>query len=249
MGQAKFLRIYARNPEMGTRVFEYREGSVIDGANFTAWRRGDWGQGGNGGWEIDAHDDGAFVILGARYGVADASIDVTGRLRELARRDAKVQVTNDLFRDDPAVGRTKTLRIYARERGGEVRVFDYREGAWIDGANFSGWGRGDWAQDGWRGNWEGRPWGGNAGGYGPGQDDNHLHIVRALYGAHGRDADVTEHIRSLNRGDALAVWVNNDLAGRDPAYGEAKTLRVFFTIGHGPEQLREAGEGERLRLP
>lgn len=252
-GQVKTLRIYARSRGGETRTFEYREGNVIDGANFTSWRGGDWGHGGGGGWDgPGGRDDGAFAILGARYGVPEASIDVTNRLRELARRDARVRVTNDLFRDDPAVGRTKTLRIYARDRNsGQVRTFDYREGAWIDGSQFSGWGRGDWGQGGWNGGWDGRP-GSNPGGFnpgGPGPSPATLTIIRATYGSGGRAVDVTSRVRNISRGGVLDVRVDNDLAGRDPAYGETKTLRVVYQVGRGREQTAEAREGDRMRLP
>ena len=247
-GRTKTLRIYARNRSGDTRVFEFREGNVIDGNVFTGWRRGEWGQGGgNGGWDGDRRDDGDYAILGARYGVPEASIDVTRRLRELARRDARVRVTNDLFDDDPAVGRTKMLRIYARDRSGQVRTFDYREGAWIDGSQFTGWGRGDWGQGGWNGGWDGRPGSYNPDGYGPVQE--RLYIVRATYGSGGRAVDVTDRLRSISRGGVLDVRVDNDLFGGDPAYGEQKTLRVTFTLGRGRQQTREVREGDRIRLP
>jgi len=245
-GQTKTLRIYARNRGGQERTFEFREGSIIDGDQFTGWRGGDWGHGGgNGNWDGGGRDDGDYAILGARYGIPEASIDVTGRLRELARRDAKVRVTNDLFRDDPAVGRTKTLRIYARDRSGQVRTFDYREGSWIDGGQFTGWGRGDWGQGGWNGGWDGRPGHANPG---PVQDQR-LTIVRAIYGKGIRVVDVTDRLRNLSRGGRLDVRVDNDLAGRDPAYGEEKTLRVSFTVGNSREQTREVREGDRIRLP
>ncbi|OWQ87571.1 hypothetical protein CDN99_18425 [Roseateles aquatilis] len=255
-GRTKTLRIYARNRGGETRTFEYREGNVIDGDNFTGWRRGDWGQGGwNGGWDGSrpGGDDGAYQILGARYGLPDAHIDVTGRLRELARRDARVRITNDLFRDDPAPGRTKVLRIFTRGRDGQMRTFDYREGAWIDGSQFTGWGRGDWGQGGWNGGWDGRPGNSNPGGYNPGGygpgADNRLNIVRATYGSGTRYVDVTQRLRNISRGGRLDVRVDNDLADRDPAYGETKTLRVYFTLGRGQEQMVEAREGDRVRLP
>ena len=51
-GQEKTLRIYARGPNGQNRMFEYREGSTIDGSLFRSWGSGDWGNGGwNGGWE------------------------------------------------------------------------------------------------------------------------------------------------------------------------------------------------------
>ena len=50
-GQVKVLRIYARGPNGQERMFEYREGSTIDGSQFRGWGRGDWGQGGwSGRW-------------------------------------------------------------------------------------------------------------------------------------------------------------------------------------------------------
>ena len=53
-GQIKVLRIYARGPEGRERMFEFREGSTIDGAMFRGWGRGEWGQGGwSGRWESE----------------------------------------------------------------------------------------------------------------------------------------------------------------------------------------------------
>jgi hypothetical protein len=51
-GQVKTLRIYARGPNGDERMFEYREGSVVDGSLFRSWGRGEWGHGDSGGrWE------------------------------------------------------------------------------------------------------------------------------------------------------------------------------------------------------
>lgn len=51
-GRIKFLRIYARGPDGQERLFEYREGSTVDGTQFRGWGRGDWGnEQWNGGWE------------------------------------------------------------------------------------------------------------------------------------------------------------------------------------------------------
>ena len=72
-----------------------------------------------------ARDDGQWQVLSARYGTAQRNIDVTDRLRDLARRDDRVRVTNELFGNDPAYGQTKTLRIYARDRcGGTCRAIE-----------------------------------------------------------------------------------------------------------------------------
>jgi hypothetical protein len=162
-GRVKTLRIYTRDRNGQNRMFEYREGSVVDGNQFTGWARGDWGRGGwNGGWgdgngNNDGYgngDDGQFQILGARYGTRRRNVDVTQRLRQLAREDVTFRMGNSTFGIDPDRGHVKTLRIYARERNGQTHLFEYREGSVVDGSQFTGWGRGEWGREGYRGGWE-----------------------------------------------------------------------------------------------
>jgi len=134
---------------------------VLDGSRFAGWSGGRWGDSNyRGGWGDDLRgdrghrgDEGQYRIQQALYGTSRRNIDVTERLRELARSDHSFRLTNDLFGADPAEGRVKTLRIYARGPGGASQVFEYREGSVIDGSQFVGWGRGDWGQDGRRGGW------------------------------------------------------------------------------------------------
>jgi hypothetical protein len=161
-GQDKTLRIYARGPNGQERMFEYREGSTIDGSLFRSWGRGDWGNGGwNGNWEGggygggDDRDSGQYVILSAQYGTARRHVDVTSRLKELARQDRSFRMGNSSFGVDPDPGQDKTLRIYARGPNGQERMFEYREGSTVDGSQFRSWGRGDWGNGGWNGRWEG----------------------------------------------------------------------------------------------
>jgi hypothetical protein len=157
-GVLKTLRIYTRGPGGRERMFEYREGSTIDGSLFRGWGRGDWGGeqyngGGAGGRENDA---GVYVILSAQYGTRHRHVDVTRQLRELARHDLVFRMGNSTFGVDPAPGVVKSLRIYARGPDGRERMFEYREGSTIDGTQFRGWGRGDWGNghDHWSGRWE-----------------------------------------------------------------------------------------------
>ena len=163
-GQDKTLRIYARGPNGQDRMFEYREGSTIDGSQFRSWGGGDWGNGGwNGAWEggggdrdgIEMRDSGQYVILSAQYGTARHYVDVTNRLKELARQDRTFRMGNSTFGVDPDQGQEKTLRIYARGPNGQDRMFEYREGSTIDGSQFRSWGGGDWGNGGWNGGWEG----------------------------------------------------------------------------------------------
>jgi hypothetical protein len=157
-GRVKTLRIYARGPDGQERMFEYREGSTIDGSQFRSWGSGEWGNGGwSGNWEGGSYagDSGQYVILSAQYGTRRRHVDVTGRLRELARHDRIFRISNDLFGVDPDRGRVKVLRVYARGPRGRQHMFEYREGDAIDGSQFRGWRSGDWGNEGWGGRWEG----------------------------------------------------------------------------------------------
>ncbi len=156
-GQVKTLRIYARGPNGREKMFEYRENSLVDGAMFRGWDRGDWGRGNerwSGRWN---GDEGEFLILSAQYGTERHHVDVTQRLREGARRDQMFRASNDTFGVDPDRGQVKTLRIYARGPNGREKMFEYRENSLVDGAMFRGWDRGDWGngKDRWSGRWEG----------------------------------------------------------------------------------------------
>src|SRR5438046_1317233 len=119
-----------------------------------------------------------FQIIRAEYGCGDRWGDVTPRPPELARADRRFRAGNDALEVDPAPGRVKTLRIYARGPRGDTRTFDYREGDVVDGSQFSDW---------------------NGGGFNPGgnrPDDNfgQLNIISATYGARNRTIDVTRRL-------------------------------------------------------
>ncbi|WP_005035087.1 hypothetical protein [Holophaga foetida] len=156
-GKVKTLRIYARGPHGREEVFEYREGSMVDGSKFRGWGRGDWGSGKDrwsGRW---GGDEGEFLILSAQYGTRHHHVDVTQRLREGAKRDRMFRASNETFGVDPDQGKVKTLRIYARGPHGREEMFEYREGSMVDGSKFRGWGRGEWGdgKDRWSGRWDG----------------------------------------------------------------------------------------------
>ncbi|HZQ70480.1 MAG TPA: hypothetical protein VFA68_18275 [Terriglobales bacterium] len=102
-----------------------------------------------------AGDSGQFVIISAQYGTEAHHVDVTGKLRELARQDRTVRMGNSTFGVDPDPGHLKTLRIYARGPRGEERMFEYRENSLVDGNQFRGWGTGQWGNERWSGRWEG----------------------------------------------------------------------------------------------
>jgi hypothetical protein len=117
-----------------------------------------------------------YQILRADYGYGNQRIDVTQRLRELARSNASFRMGNSTFGVDPSPGNVKTLRIHARGPGGKNRVFEYREGSIVDGSQFSGWGGGRWG------------------------DTVQYQILGAWYGTAKRNADVTQRLRGNSSG-------------------------------------------------
>lgn len=240
-GEKKTLRLYTRGPDGHQRIFDYREGSFVDGNQFTGWNGGDWGQGQeSGGWNDDyvvaaarPGDAGDYRILYAVYGTAENYIDVTKRLKELARQDRTFRMGNDTFGVDPDVGRAKTLRIFTRDKQGVNRTFEYAEGHAVDGAQFVGWGRGEWDDNG-EGNDNG--------------NCRNLRILHATYGAGARQVDVTTRLQSLVHDDRLALKVTNSQLGADPAPGDAKRLDITWCAG-GKTQQSATTENGYLTVP
>lgn len=246
-GRTKTLRIFARDRNGRERTFDFRERDWVDGAQFVGWGRGNWGDSNwQGGWQGgannagggDRHDDGQFTILYATYGASGRDVDVTDRLRELARRDQRFRLTNDLFGVDPLPGQTKILRIFARDRSGQERIFEYSEYGTVDGNQFVGWGRGDWGR------------GGRGGDRGPTRPSGgRLVIESASYGAEGRWKDVTQALRAQIRGERFEAEVRNELFGFDPAPGHRKLLSVTYRLGNEPPNTVRVSERDTLRLP
>jgi len=80
-------------------------------------------------------------------------------------------------------------------------------------------------------------------------------IVQALYGdlraetaSADQTVDVTRKLADLAKHEELEVSVNNELAGRDPAFGIPKELRVDYTLDGKPGQ-ETVREGDTLTLP
>jgi hypothetical protein len=105
--------------------------------------------------QYSSADAGQYVILSAQYGTANRHMDVTNRLKELARQDNIFRMGNASFGEDPDPGHVKTLRIYARGPNGQERMFEYREGGTVDGSQFRSWGSGEWGNERHDNRWEG----------------------------------------------------------------------------------------------
>jgi hypothetical protein len=210
--------------------------------------------------QFNGGDSGQYQILQARYGTARRNVDVTSRLKELARQDRTFRMGNSTFGVDPDPGVLKTLRIYTRARNGQNRMFEFTEGSTVDGAMFTGWGSGNWGQGGWNGGWgdrddrqdredrredrRERDGGVNAGGGYSG-----LNIISASYGAGRQRRDVTDRVRSMVRDGRLAIRVDNDTLGGDPAPNVPKSLTVTYASGRGGQREVRANEGQRLTVP
>lgn len=210
-------------------------------------------------------DQGQYQIVSARYGTERSNVDVTGRLRELAREDIRFRMGNSTFGVDPDPGAIKMLRIYARGPRGENRTFEYREGSTIDGSQFTGWGRGDWGRERWDGRWgrgdrdrddddrdDRRGNDGRGNGYGDRDngryDSASITILQATYGAGRYRRDVTNVLRNYVRDGRLVLTVSNESMGGDPAPNMRKNLTITYRTARGDQRQANVTEGGRLNL-
>ena len=181
-----------------------------------------------------------WQILRADYGFRNQRNNVTDILKDLIGRggqNGRVAVNNQTMGGDPAVGKDKSLRIFARNRRNEEREFNFREGGFVDVRLF------EVRRD--RDDWDDR--GGNYGGRD--RDDwNGLRIIRAYYGIQGRTINVTELLRSRVRDGAINFVVTNSALGGDPAVGADKFLIVIYRY-KGQEAATFVREGNSLLIP
>ncbi len=181
-----------------------------------------------------------WQILRADYGFKNQRNDVTDILTDLIGRggvNGRVAVNNQSMRGDPAIGKDKSLRIFAKNRRNEEREFNIREGGFVDVGMFEvRRNRDDW--DDRAGNYGGRD-----------RDDwNGLRIIRAYYGIQGRTINVTELLRSRVRDGAINFIVSNSALGGDPAVGADKFLIVIYRY-KGQEAATFVREGNSLLIP
>jgi len=175
-----------------------------------------------------AQDAGQFLILNAQYGNERSHVDVTARLKELARRDLTFRVSHDSMAADPAEGQAKMLRVFARGPNGNERFFDFPDGSIFDGGQFRAWGGANWGDEHWNGGWQGRA----------DNDAGQYLILTAQYGNEYRHIDVTGQLRQMARQDRF-FRLDYRTFGVDPAEGQAKVLRVFARGPNGDERMFE----------
>jgi hypothetical protein len=198
---------------------------------------------------VGAQEEG-WQIVRADYGFRNQRSDVTDILKDLVGRggvNGRVAVNNQTMGGDPAVGKDKSLRIFARNRRNEEREFNYNEDGFVEVRMFNvrrdDWddrptNRGDRDQDDRPANRGGRD-----------QDDwNGIRIVCAYYGVQGRTVNVTDLLRSRVRDGVLTLDVTNNALGGDPAIGADKILIVVYR-SQGRETATAVSEGYTLTIP
>src|SRR6516225_1171483 len=88
--------------------------------------------------QLIAQDD-VWQLMRADYGWKNQRTDVTGLLQDLLSRggvNGRIAVNNQTMGGDPAVGRDKILRVFARNFRGEEHEFDFPEGGFLDATMF-----------------------------------------------------------------------------------------------------------------
>ena len=186
---------------------------------------------------VGAQEEG-WQIVRADYGFKNQRTDVTDILKDLVGRggvNGRVAVNNQTMGGDPAVGKDKSLRIFARNRRNEEREFNYNEGAFVEARMFNVR----------RDDWDDRP-----ANYGDRdqEDWNSLKIIRGYYGVQGRTVNVTDLLRRGIRDGVLSFVVTNSALGGDPAIGADKILIVVYRY-QGKESAAAVREGNTLTIP
>jgi len=198
---------------------------------------------------VGAQEEG-WQIQRADYGFKNRRSDVSDILKDLIERggvNGRVAVNNQTMGGDPAVGKDKSLRIFARNRRNEERQFDYNEGGFVEARMFTV-PRDDW--DDRPANYGDHDQDARPAHYGDRdrEDWNRLKIIRGYYGVQGRTVNVTDVLRSRIREGVLSFVVTNSALGGDPAIGADKILIVVYRY-QGKESATAVREGYSLAIP
>ena len=198
---------------------------------------------------VGAQEEG-WKIVRADYGFKNQRNDVTDIFKDLIERggvNGRVAVNNQTMGGDPAVGKDKSLRIFARNRRNEERQFDYNEGGFVEARMFNVR-RDDW--DDRPANYGDRDRDARPAHYGDRdqEDRNSLKIIRGYYGVQGRTVNVTDVLRGRIRDGMLSFVVTNSALGGDPAIGADKILIVVYQY-QGKESATAVREGYTLTIP
>jgi len=198
---------------------------------------------------VRAQEEG-WQILRADYGFRNQRSDVSDILKDLVGRggvNGRVAVNNQTMGGDPAVGKDKSLRIFAKNRRNEQREFNYNEGGFVEVRMFAV--RRD-DRDDRPANYGDRDRDDRRASYGDRDRDdwNSLKIIGGYYGVQGRTVNVSDILRSRIRDGVLSFVVANSALGGDPAIGADKILIVVYRY-QGNESATAVREGYTLTIP
>jgi hypothetical protein len=210
---------------------------------------------------LGAQEEG-WQIQRAEYGFKNHRSDVTDILKDLIGRggvNGRVAVNNQTMGGDPAVGKDKSLHIFARNRRNEEREFNYNEGGFVEARMFTvrhddwddhpaNYGKRD--RDDHPANYGDHDRDARPANYGDRDRDdwNSLKIIGGYYGVQGRTVNVTDVLRSRIREGVLSFVVTNSALGGDPAIGADKILIVVYRH-QGKESATAVREGYSLKIP
>jgi DnaJ-like protein len=191
-------------------------------------------------------------LVSAEWGVQGRRVDVTARVRSLARNGVlNFQVTRFVLGVDPDPHRVKDLLIRVRRWDGQVEEYDYAERGVVNLELDPEYGyqpseRGHWGDrdDERRGDHD--------------RDGNHdrdydrrgprLRILRAYYGAEGQFINVTDALQGRIDDGRIYIRVDNNSMGGDPLPGRRKWLRVLYSY-NGERRNLVIEEKTDLQLP
>ena len=221
------------------------------------------------GIQAAAQDADRWQIVRADYGFGMQRVDVTRIVSDLVAHggvNGRIAVNNQTMGGDPAVGRDKALRIFARNRTNQQQEFHVNEGDSFAARSFmisndhnapapmDNHSRNSFQDIRDENNHDEHYQVADQDDHDRGRDDhdrdhmNRLMIVKAFYGVQGRSANVTDRLQGMVRDGRITVLVNNGSMGGDPAIGGDKVLIVVYAID-GQEQATAVREGFILSIP
>lgn len=202
--------------------------------------------------------DHAWFVVRAVYGHDSRQSDVTDLVRDFISRggvNGRMAVNNQTMGGDPAIGKDKTLRIYAKDRAGNQREFDFLEGSFVPVQMFAvpdrNWDhprdRDQYRDQGYQANRGDRDDRDDRDGFRD-RDHHRIEVLWAFYGVQRQTANVTGLLQSMVDHGRLTVQVSNGAMGGDPAVGADKVLIVVYRVD-GVEQAAAVPEGGVLSIP
>jgi hypothetical protein len=191
-------------------------------------------------------------LVSAEWGVQGRRVDVTPRVRSLARNGVlNFQVTRFVLGVDPDPHRAKDLLIRVRRWDGQVEEFDYAERGVVNLELDAEDGRQQPEHKRWRDHDDDRNGDHDRDRDRDGDGDRRgpqLRILRAYYGAEGQFINVTDALQSRIDDGRIYIRVDNYSMGADPLPGHRKWLRILYSY-NGERRSVVVDEKTDLQLP